>query len=164
MIRRPPRSTLFPYTTLFRSPSGRTAARPEAGRPEGVPGQPEPSRPSRGRHHGGPREPDADLGVRPLPLQAGLHAELGGLHDRPALHAPARPARRGPRARRAVRGRARRAAAPGSGARVTAAGVLSEEAERAAALALDLRALPDDFYDDPFPHYHRPRRRDPVHP
>src|SRR2546429_6863530 len=25
MIRRPPRSTLFPYTTLFRSPSGRTA-------------------------------------------------------------------------------------------------------------------------------------------
>src|SRR6266496_85687 len=25
MIRRPPRSTLFPYTTLFRSPSGPTA-------------------------------------------------------------------------------------------------------------------------------------------
>src|SRR3712207_7288446 len=24
MIRRPPRSTLFPYTTLFRSPKGRT--------------------------------------------------------------------------------------------------------------------------------------------
>src|SRR2546429_7327572 len=24
MIRRPPRSTLFPYTTLFRSPDGRT--------------------------------------------------------------------------------------------------------------------------------------------
>jgi len=46
---------------------------------------------------------------------------------------------------------------------VTAAGVLSEEAERAAALALDLRALPDDFYDDPFPHYHRLRRWDPVH-
>src|SRR3712207_7285439 len=32
MIRRPPRSTLFPYTTLFRSPappSGVTQARPE---------------------------------------------------------------------------------------------------------------------------------------
>src|SRR5260370_14976373 len=29
MIRRPPRSTLFPYTTLFRSPRGRrTRARP----------------------------------------------------------------------------------------------------------------------------------------
>src|SRR3989440_9441282 len=27
MIRRPPRSTLFPYTTLFRSPDSRTAAR-----------------------------------------------------------------------------------------------------------------------------------------
>src|SRR2546425_6824401 len=26
MIRRPPRSTLFPYTTLFRSPRGRSAA------------------------------------------------------------------------------------------------------------------------------------------
>ena len=46
---------------------------------------------------------------------------------------------------------------------MTAAGVLSEEAERAAALALDLRALPDDFYDDPFPHYHRLRHWDPVH-
>src|ERR1039457_7558755 len=28
MIRRPPRSTLFPYTTLFRSPWTRTACRP----------------------------------------------------------------------------------------------------------------------------------------
>src|SRR2546421_6930107 len=27
MIRRPPRSTLFPYTTLFRSPRGRTTCR-----------------------------------------------------------------------------------------------------------------------------------------
>src|SRR5256885_10896591 len=37
MIRRPPRSTLFPYTTLFRSPPGRTRAcrgrRPRARRP-----------------------------------------------------------------------------------------------------------------------------------
>src|SRR5256885_12953112 len=31
MIRRPPRSTLFPYTTLFRSPA-RAAARPRRGR------------------------------------------------------------------------------------------------------------------------------------
>ncbi|MBI4637070.1 MAG: cytochrome P450 [Candidatus Rokubacteria bacterium] len=35
--------------------------------------------------------------------------------------------------------------------------------ERAAALAFDLRELPDDFYEDPFPHYHRLRRWDPVH-
>src|SRR5471032_1388949 len=33
MIRRPPRSTLFPYTTLFRSPrAARASARPEAAR------------------------------------------------------------------------------------------------------------------------------------
>jgi cytochrome P450 len=36
-------------------------------------------------------------------------------------------------------------------------------AERAAALAFDLRALPDEFYEDPFPTYHRLRRWDPVH-
>jgi cytochrome P450 len=34
---------------------------------------------------------------------------------------------------------------------------------RAAALAFDLRALPDDFYEDPFPTYHELRRWDPVH-
>src|SRR3712207_7000841 len=33
MIRRPPRSTLFPYTTLFRSPRSRTASRPLSRRP-----------------------------------------------------------------------------------------------------------------------------------
>jgi hypothetical protein len=35
--------------------------------------------------------------------------------------------------------------------------------ERAAALAFDLRELPGDFYEDPFPTYHRLRRWDPVH-
>ncbi len=34
---------------------------------------------------------------------------------------------------------------------------------RAAALAFDLRQLPDGFYDDPFPTYHALRRWDPVH-
>jgi cytochrome P450 len=34
---------------------------------------------------------------------------------------------------------------------------------RAAALAFDLRALPDDFYENPFPTYHRLRQADPVH-
>src|SRR5256885_13284408 len=33
MIRRPPRSTLFPYTTLFRSVARRQRAGPAAGRP-----------------------------------------------------------------------------------------------------------------------------------
>jgi cytochrome P450 len=35
--------------------------------------------------------------------------------------------------------------------------------ESDAARAFDLRALPDDFYADPFPYYHRLRRWDPVH-
>src|SRR5690242_21215365 len=39
MTRRPPRSTLFPYTTLFRSPDGprrgRLRSRYDLGRPEG---------------------------------------------------------------------------------------------------------------------------------
>src|SRR2546425_6609443 len=33
MIRRPPRSTLFPYTTLFRSPEDHADARPRRRRP-----------------------------------------------------------------------------------------------------------------------------------
>src|SRR3712207_7865167 len=36
MIRRPPRSTLFPYTTLFRSPSHRTET-PATGHPSSHP-------------------------------------------------------------------------------------------------------------------------------
>src|SRR5262245_65088725 len=35
MIRRPPRSTLFPYTTLFRSGAGSAPARSGRGRPRG---------------------------------------------------------------------------------------------------------------------------------
>src|SRR2546427_7498853 len=35
MIRRPPRSTLFPYTTLFRSPRGRAELVPELAGPLG---------------------------------------------------------------------------------------------------------------------------------
>src|SRR5256885_10052634 len=51
MIRRPPRSTLFPYTTLFRSVERRQPVRPPPRadpRREGVPG--------RGRHHHARRE------------------------------------------------------------------------------------------------------------
>src|SRR2546421_1158127 len=41
MIRRPPRSTLFPYTTLFRSHRSRTLAQPAAVLPSpSVPAQP----------------------------------------------------------------------------------------------------------------------------
>src|SRR2546421_2695608 len=39
MIRRPPRSTLFPYTTLFRSPAARGQPPRGAARPRGDRGQ-----------------------------------------------------------------------------------------------------------------------------
>jgi cytochrome P450 len=44
------------------------------------------------------------------------------------------------------------------------AGIVRFPPERAAAVvrSFDLRALPTDFYDDPFPYYHALRERDPV--
>src|SRR2546430_11737892 len=50
MIRRPPRSTLFPYTTLFRSPSSRrdgSSSRPEETALSACPCPPVSSSPSR---------------------------------------------------------------------------------------------------------------------
>src|SRR5258707_9987499 len=44
MIRRPPRSTLFPYTTLFRSPAGRPSRNPcRRGHPVSAPVRRSPS-------------------------------------------------------------------------------------------------------------------------
>src|SRR3712207_7134990 len=50
MIRRPPRSTLFPYTTLFRSRSGRHQVAADALRPE-VAGEVAGGRLERGLRH-----------------------------------------------------------------------------------------------------------------
>src|SRR2546430_7151804 len=50
MIRRPPRSTLFPYTTLFRS-------RPRRGRPDARHGLPPGRRPDRRADPGRPPDP-----------------------------------------------------------------------------------------------------------
>src|SRR5256885_5393316 len=62
MIRRPPRSTLFPYTTLFRSPGPRGPAR-DRRRPRGPPGAAVPGRPASGpdrrRRHDRPSAPAA---------------------------------------------------------------------------------------------------------
>src|SRR5688572_32525990 len=71
MIRRPPRSTLFPYTTLFRSGQGRSVpggrARRRAAHPEGRAGRGREAtagpRPPRGRARGVRRPRPAD--VRP---------------------------------------------------------------------------------------------------
>src|SRR2546429_2064125 len=64
MIRRPPRSTLFPYTTLFRSPD-----------------LPLPRRAARACHHGArPGDPDQDL-----PLPSLLHPERVDGADPPRM-------------------------------------------------------------------------------
>src|SRR5436190_4239310 len=55
MIRPPPRSTLFPYTTLFRSDSGRRATR-------GAEGRHQPERPRRQLHRGGTGQRRAGIG------------------------------------------------------------------------------------------------------
>src|SRR5215204_4136901 len=60
MIRRPPRSTLFPYTTLFRSAA---ADRPRAARPGRAPAPP---RPLRSEEHTSELQSHSDLVCRLL--------------------------------------------------------------------------------------------------
>src|SRR5689334_14842754 len=48
-------------------------------------------------------------------------------------------------------------------ARESVASSVSPETARAAALAFDLKRLPADFIDDPFPYYAALREHDPVH-
>src|SRR2546427_11097681 len=91
MIRRPPRSTLFPYTTLFRSAVAPAAPQPAAGA-TAAPGDPRVARGDRlaptdrgaagDRHHppGTDRSPDA---ARPGPRAAYCDGR-GGPRDRPA--------------------------------------------------------------------------------
>src|SRR3712207_7383453 len=71
MIRRPPRSTLFPYTTLFRSAVVRDAHR---GRDRV--GGPEPDAPHLGGQAVGLAADHADRGVAVLPVDA--HGQRGG--------------------------------------------------------------------------------------
>src|SRR5260370_7178150 len=77
MIRRPPRSTLFPYTTLFRSPAGRAEVAPE--RPQAV----EDDQRAPDRHR------EADPGLR-QPHHRRL-LESAELHERPAFLHQRRP-------------------------------------------------------------------------
>src|SRR5256885_12322435 len=69
MIRRPPRSTLFPYTTLFRSARLRGAARPERRQPvdrDGVAG---------GARRAERRRQDVPLELRGRILRAHVRSE-----------------------------------------------------------------------------------------
>src|SRR2546422_4444337 len=59
MIRRPPRSTLFPYTTLFRSHSREAAAARARGLLQGRPGKELPE-PRAARQRGGRQRVDPD--------------------------------------------------------------------------------------------------------
>src|SRR5947207_8880888 len=72
MIRRPPRSTLFPYTTLFRSPrcGGRDAVRDDH-RPAAVP-------PGRSEEHTSELQSHSDLVCRLLleKKKAGSHSNI----------------------------------------------------------------------------------------
>src|SRR3712207_6982812 len=66
MIRRPPRSTLFPYTTLFRSQDGHDAKEAEAGVARGLPHE-------KSEEHAG-AEPDALHDHELLGTDLGRHA------------------------------------------------------------------------------------------
>src|SRR2546429_6349678 len=119
MIRRPPRSTLFPYTTLFRShgavdPSGARARRGEGpqqgarravrdGAPDAVGAVQHPRRALGSDRHHRAAEPalDADPVRGPSPRHARAHQVAGGGADRldgdgaggPPLFAPPPPPR-----------------------------------------------------------------------
>src|SRR3712207_8717462 len=77
MIRRPPRSTLFPYTTLFRSGVGLGAVDPERlGRVAGLRAADvvrDDDRPGTGRRH--PRRPGADADRKSTRLNSS-HANI----------------------------------------------------------------------------------------
>src|SRR3989454_12344971 len=114
MIRRPPRSTLFPYTTLFRSRDLRPARRglPRHGEWWDVPAQPGSRRRGSAGLRGASREPQADAG-RAVPAGRRRGARCGD---------GARAARsRGARPRAAVAG-AGRCRSGGGGARTSGTG------------------------------------------
>src|SRR2546422_3543871 len=70
MIRRPPRSTLFPYTTLFRSRGGFVAAGPRRERHHHV--------------HAGPRQDEAGNADHPIHFDAHSAHALGNADRQPA--------------------------------------------------------------------------------
>src|SRR6266536_3749257 len=84
MIRRPPRSTLFPYTTLFRSLYDEGLA--------GIPGLRLPARPLRGRHawhlYVVQVEPEFGLGRDDLIAQLAERGVSCSVHFIPAHHFP----------------------------------------------------------------------------
>src|SRR5437588_7461858 len=74
MIRRPPRSTLFPYTTLFRSDTGVRGGSAHQAPRRGVPGRVPLSRDSRSEEHTSELQSHSDLVCRLLLEKKKYHA------------------------------------------------------------------------------------------
>src|SRR3989475_7165448 len=101
MIRRPPRSTLFPYTTLFRSP-GHGARRDRGGGERGRPGRvrlaavaerdaPDGRREARGSPRGDRRDPRIPERSRGPVLPRAVHSRDGGGNGPDPRRLPLRP-------------------------------------------------------------------------
>src|SRR3712207_6858329 len=73
MIRRPPRSTLFPYTTLFRSHLAAPLDDGAAGRRDERGGGRDAPRPDRRRHDGGGARPNLSRPARGARLRSEEH-------------------------------------------------------------------------------------------
>src|SRR2546430_13456290 len=82
MIRRPPRSTLFPYTTLFRSISPSTASRSGASRAGSRPATNGRSSPSRSEEHTSELQSQSNLVCRLLLEKKKMSPALP--HDAPS--------------------------------------------------------------------------------
>src|SRR2546430_4102041 len=91
MIRRPPRSTLFPYTTLFRSRADQVGAGPPPGLPalDGIARARRAARQALGRDPRGVAEGDAVSGTRSaMGNAAGAHLVSGHPRTVPASRPP----------------------------------------------------------------------------
>src|SRR3712207_8152320 len=85
MIRRPPRSTLFPYTTLFRSRAGAGGERGDGGHGRGRGGGPDDRPEEPPRPHGGERTRKARREPCPLHRRRRSEEPTSELQSRPYL-------------------------------------------------------------------------------
>src|SRR5690348_17415803 len=82
LLRRPPRSTLFPYTTLFRSPHSLGAGRTVRGVPRRVPGRPTPPSLDRKSTRLNSSHPSISYAVFCLKKKNKNHLRFSTLHSR----------------------------------------------------------------------------------
>src|SRR5947207_10468027 len=92
-IRRPPRSTLFPYTTLFRSRRGRALAARRQSRGRHTPHRRSPARHERSEEHTSELQSHSDLVCRLL-LEKKKSRRSNSICDSPGHLVPPAPTRR----------------------------------------------------------------------